>query len=462
MSGEASGAGPRIGLWGVFDVDDPGQIAARVAVEAELGRLLPGAEVVVRAPLGELHPLALDGGRPALPLAGADPDPAEADAVIVCGGEIGLAPGHLRRLYGAGAGSGAAAGMERLLRGPGGATPLIWAGVSLAGGAAQALALGPPATRLAAALDAATAALIGGDHGPGEVVAHPALLLARHLDAGSQERRRRFLRALGWLPPDGPTVVVAGHAGLLDVPEALGGALAAASREAGCTVVVVESGDRDGQAFADAVAAAAGDGCRRLPAGASLDDLAAAVGAATACLAGSAGIAALAAGQGVPVLGLGVDPVLAATLSAVGAPAAPLHDGLAEAVAAACSGAAPAPAAEPARARLISLLEAAAAAAVEAAAARGPVADADPAAQLEALEGSLRARGRRLLEDRAEYLRRLADHDEEVRGLRAEVAVLQAELERTRATLATVLGSRTWKLTEPMREVAERIRRRQR
>lgn len=468
--GGEPGRRPRIGLWGVFDVEDAGQMAARAGVAGELGRILPDAEVLVRAPLGDLHPLALDGGEAALPLAGIDPGllAAEADAVVVCGGEIGVAAGHLDRLYGADLRDQAAAGMSRLLAGPGGAAPAAWVAVGLAAGARRTAAMRP-----ATVLDAATARVAGA--GTAEVVAHPALLLGAGVGAERRQLRRRFLEAVGWLPAAGPLLAVQGDTALGPVRDSLAASLRSWCAAAGGTVVLIAGGRVAGEdAFADALSATLGHHGHRLPDTVSVDDLAAALAAASGCVASRAGIAALAAGLGVAVVGVGDDPVLAGTLAALGAPAAIAAGRVGDGLASALPGSGPrgdapmAASVDAARQRLVDALTDAVSASASADRDRAIDVDAAQArlnaalSRLDALDLALRARGRRLVEDRSVYLRLLAEHDEEVRGLRAELAVLRAELERTRATLATVLGSRTWKLTEPARELAERIRRRRR
>src|SRR5207302_20150 len=78
--------GPRIALWGAFDVEDGGRLATRRVIEAELCRRLPGAVVTAFAPLGSRRPLALDGGRPAEPLSatGGSATGRGFDCILVC------------------------------------------------------------------------------------------------------------------------------------------------------------------------------------------------------------------------------------------------------------------------------------------------------------------------------------------------------------------------------------------
>ncbi len=60
--------GPRVGIWGRFDVADYGDLLAPRIFERELRRRLPHARVYGYAPLGAEHPIGMDGGSPAAPL----------------------------------------------------------------------------------------------------------------------------------------------------------------------------------------------------------------------------------------------------------------------------------------------------------------------------------------------------------------------------------------------------------
>lgn len=60
--------GPRVGIWGRFDVADYGNLLAPRIFEHELRRRLPNARVYPYAPLGAENPIGMDGGRPATPL----------------------------------------------------------------------------------------------------------------------------------------------------------------------------------------------------------------------------------------------------------------------------------------------------------------------------------------------------------------------------------------------------------
>src|SRR5215216_4625450 len=64
----SSALGPRIGVWGAFDVADYGNLLVPRIFENELRRRLPYPRIFPYAPLGAEHPIAIDGGRPAAPL----------------------------------------------------------------------------------------------------------------------------------------------------------------------------------------------------------------------------------------------------------------------------------------------------------------------------------------------------------------------------------------------------------
>jgi hypothetical protein len=60
--------GPRIALWGLFDVADYRSLLVPRILERELRSRLPCAQVDIYAPLGSERPIPLDGGRAALAL----------------------------------------------------------------------------------------------------------------------------------------------------------------------------------------------------------------------------------------------------------------------------------------------------------------------------------------------------------------------------------------------------------
>jgi hypothetical protein len=85
--------GPRLAIWGTFDVANYGDLLFPRIFEHEMRRRLPLASVRAYSPFGDLHPVAMDGGRPATPLGAWEPRrradlAAELDFVAVGGGEI--------------------------------------------------------------------------------------------------------------------------------------------------------------------------------------------------------------------------------------------------------------------------------------------------------------------------------------------------------------------------------------
>jgi hypothetical protein len=66
--GRSDALGPRIALWGLYDIADYDELLVAQILERELQARLPLARIDRYAPLGSDHPNALDGGRPALPL----------------------------------------------------------------------------------------------------------------------------------------------------------------------------------------------------------------------------------------------------------------------------------------------------------------------------------------------------------------------------------------------------------
>ncbi|HEY0410908.1 MAG TPA: hypothetical protein VGE42_11645, partial [Candidatus Dormibacteraeota bacterium] len=170
--------GPRIALWGAFDVEDCGRVAIPRVLEVELRRRLPGTVVTVFAPLGRLRPLALDGGRPAEPLATLDAGAMERlagrfDCILVWPDDALTAPVRAAQVWGD-------AAVAALLRDP------------------------PDAGRIG-----------GCPLLPVELEAPPALLLPRLLGTRLLECRAAFLRLMGWTWESGPLLTVQGDAGLL-------------------------------------------------------------------------------------------------------------------------------------------------------------------------------------------------------------------------------------------------------
>lgn len=116
------------------------------------------------------------------------------------------------------------------------------------------------------------------------VVPDSAFLLPRVLPPSSLDRHRDRLRAAGHYPPDGPVVVVQGNHTMGDVAAPLARALTDRLPDARVVLVSISPCHDDGR-FADAVAAALGRPCWRVPDDSPLEAVAAAIAGAD-CFAG--------------------------------------------------------------------------------------------------------------------------------------------------------------------------------
>jgi hypothetical protein len=421
----------RIALWGAFDVEDCGRLAIRRVVEAELRRRLPGTVVTVFAPLGRLRPLALDGGRPAEPLATLDADAVTGlgkrfDCILVCAGDPLAAPDRAAGLWG----DPAAAALLREPPAPGVA--------------------GCPVIRLE----------LSGDT---EQLPPPALLLARLLDARLLERRAGLLRLAGWAWGAERVLTVQGGAGLLGVVDDLAASLLPLVDAGAVAVQLAAAGALDGEeAFAEALEDALGSRCRRLPGVATLEDQAALIAGSTAFL-GPPGVGLwLAAALGVPA----ASPAVRGggrLLDRLGV-MQPEPSALAAAMHGLLDPGAPRPRAAAAVARLDRHLDRLAGAIRSGSPEHRP--PTDRARGLEALVLAHDARGRRLIAERRALQAAL---DGAVRDLEAELGDARDEADRLRSELAAaraandrIVRSRTWRYSQPVRDTLARVRERRR
>jgi hypothetical protein len=415
----------RLALWGAFDVEDCGRLATRRVVEAELHRRLPGTVVTAFAPLGRLRPLALDGGRPAEPLATLDAGDvaglgARFDCILVCAGDPLAAPDRAAELWG----DPAAAALLREPPEPG--------------------AAGCPVIRLE----------LSGDV---EEQPPPALLLARLLDPRLLERRAGLLRTVGWAWGAEPVVTVHGGAGLLGVVDDLAASLLPLVEAGTVAVQLAAAGALDGEeAFAGALENALGSSrCRRLPGVATLEDQAALIAGSTAFL-GPPGLGLwLAAALGIPAAspaagggGRLLDElgVMRPEPSALGAAVRGLLDP-----------GAPRPTVAAAVARLDRHLDRLAGAVRSGF--RDDPPPTDHAGGVEDLVLAHDARGRQLFAERRALQAAL---ESAVRDLRGEADRLRSELAAARAANDRMVGSRTWRYTQPVRDTLARVRERRR
>jgi len=422
--------GPRIALWGAFDVEDGGRLATRRVIEAELCRRLPGAVVTAFAPLGSRRPLALDGGRPAEPLSatGGSATGRGFDCILVCTEDALAAPERAAELWGD-------AGLAAPLRDP-----------------PDAAAVGCPVIRLDVA------------H-PDGPVPPPALLLPRLLDERLLEARAGLLRLLGSAWDTGRVLTVAGDRALLSRLDALAAALIAPVDGGEVSVQLVASGRLDGEdEFAAALERALDGRCRRVPGVATVEDHAAVI-ATSSAYAGPPGTGLwLAAALGIPAAAFThPGPPGGALLDELGI-AHPPEEEIGAALRGLCAPSAPRPDAGGVIARVDGHLDRLAAAAL-AGMARTPVTR-PPLDAVGVLREACESLGRRLFAERralqSERDRAVRDLEEEVRALREEADRLRAELRAARTANDLIVGSRTWRYTQPVRDTLARVRERRR
>jgi hypothetical protein len=477
--------GPRIALWGAFDVEDCANLSTRRVVETELLRRLPGAAVTAHSPLGARRALALDGGRPARPLP--DPAPARleelaagADCVLVCGGDTLVGDARAAELWD----GDATAAASLLIDGLGArleeSCPVVWAGVSAGGrepdpAAVARIAAAAPRRRPVAVLDEASRRWLPAAPDAGEVAVLPpyALLLPRLLEPELLRVRGDLGHLMEWSWPAGPVLTVHGDAGLLASVGELAAALAPLVESGGVMVQLGATGRCGGEeTFAAALEAALGGRCRRLPGAAPPEDHAAAL-AGSAAFAGPRGFGLwVARALGVPAACLaataadGADGVLLDELGV-----ARVAPGDLAAAVPWLLGAGPAPPQAAVTRRLDAHLDRLAGLAVLAAARR--VAPAAPAApvvpeeeRLATLLRAHQARGLRLLERSAAVTSvcaaTISALEQELDAAHAEADRLRAELAAARAATEAVTGSRTWRYSQPVRDAVAHVRERRR
>jgi hypothetical protein len=291
-----------------------------------------------------------------------------------------------------------------------------------------------------------------------------ALLLPRLLDTRVLEGRARFLQLMGWAWEEGPVLTVQGDGGLLGTVDAIAAALLPLVDAGEVWVQLAASGRLDGEEeFAEALESALGGRCRRLPGVATVEDQAAVVAASTAYL-GSPGIGLwLAAALGVPAstpAGAGEDVALLDELGV----RHPAPSGLAAGVRRLLTPGAPRPDAAGAAGRLDRHLDRLAAAALAAASKR--LAAPLPSGGGEALVRAHQALGRQLLAERRTFQ---SEREAAVRTLEAELRDARDQADRLRSELAAaraandaVVGSRTWRYSQPVRDTLARVRERRR
>ncbi len=289
--------GPRVGIWGTFDVANFGDLLFPRIFERELRRRLPEASVHPFSPRGHLHPVPLDGGSMAKPLG--EPTPTrvaelahELDFVVIGGGDI-IHP--CDDLYAAWYElehdqadrlrpsmffvDGLGAELET-------ATPVAWHSVGvpfdLGGSFAERVRRACARRPYVSVRDEPSRARLYAAGVEREVTLAPdsGFILDRMFPLEVITERRAALAAIGAFPPVGAPLVVQGGASLGDFVDAIGRVLGGVlSNASSPPVLLIEAGPchRDGE-FADAIAGYL-DGCEvyRLPSSFAVEDIVTAI-----------------------------------------------------------------------------------------------------------------------------------------------------------------------------------------
>ena len=323
--------GPRIAIWGTFDIADYATLLLPRIYERELAARLPLAETDVYSPLGYNHPLRIDGGRPALPLRApgrrrkrqlAD----RHDLVVVSGAVIHTRDEHYGQLYSLPREeTDRLRPSEFLLDGLGTKLelrcPVVWSAVT-----APFELSGAEAERVRTALEARSHVSVRDERsreilvatGAGREIAlvpDPGILAHRLFPADVLRKRLEYLRVLGCYPTKGRPILLeidADHA-----ERAAETATNVAARFGTEPLVLLDPHS----AFPEAEAAHVGD-VFRLPRDASLEDITAAIASARAFVGGS-NATSVALGFGVPCLTPAGAPVV---LEPVPEPSSELQD----------------------------------------------------------------------------------------------------------------------------------------
>lgn len=475
--GDAAGVrGPRIGVWGVGDLDDAAAVVSPRVLEAELRRRVPDLTVHHWAPFGRLRPRPRDGGRPVEPLGPAsDKRLAElacaVDLVVVAGPRCLLGDEPLAADYGLPPEQVAALRLDRyFLDGPpvaGDGLPLVaWHCVEVASGVWPDARLSGAAGRLAriSVADPASRRVLAVAKVEAEVAVVPdsALLLPRLVSAEVLGRRADQLAAVADLPADARLVVVDADLLMTDYgPPVLAEVAHQQAVDAATQLVVADVGGR-------AVPTTLPVTHVWLGAAAGIEDLAAAVAGACAVVTGSRFLAAAAVGFGVPLAAVDADGVVGDLVGEDGAMVVRRPEDVGPALVRLMASADRRPRTAAALvARLDAEFDALAALAETAARRRGGeeargAASGAAASPLAELERALAYRDRRLLDERAAFVAEITVLEEELRRQKLEHAVTVARLCRElalwRAAAERVMGSKTWRWTEGARRVYRRLR----
>lgn len=297
--------GPRVGIWGRFDLPALGDLLHPRVFEAELRRRLPGARVLTWAPLGTQQPLAVDGGLAPASLGTATPErlaelAASMDALVIGGGELVAAQdAFLASGYGLGSEEATARGLSRFFLeavGDRPSCPVAWnaVGVPLPFTPAEALRVRSavaPVRYLAVPDEASRRHLASaGVEDRVTVVPSPLLLSSRVYPPELLGRRRAALRRVGALPAEGPFILIEAGGNPGSARRELLAAVASLAARNGKAVVFLD----EPTGAEDWATPATG-----LPASASLADRLAAIEGSTCVFSVSAGTLLVASSFGV-------------------------------------------------------------------------------------------------------------------------------------------------------------------
>ncbi|MGH9282028.1 MAG: methyltransferase domain-containing protein, partial [Acidimicrobiales bacterium] len=268
----------RLGLWSDLEPHDRrGALVLRITGN-ELSRRIPGATLRWFSAGEEPRPGPHDGGVPLEALGAWSPERArelagELDCVVVTGDlPGGRWPGPLDEVT-----------LSESEDDEG--CPVLWSAVRFGPRSAPRRGAERPAVP-------AYAAVLDGE--PGLVlddavttVPDPLLLVPRLLRPDALTRRLQLARIMGWFPAEGPAVVVEVDGSVMPHAGALADALEVELARSGGAVVLVAEPAEEAARAADALQAAVGGRCHRLPSHVPVDDLVAVVAGATAVVAGS-------------------------------------------------------------------------------------------------------------------------------------------------------------------------------
>lgn len=475
-----TGAGPRIGLWGTFDLENYGDMLFPRILEEELGRRIPDAYIRVFAPVGYTGLNRFEEREPAEPLGPWSPArvtelAGQLDCVVIGPGDIihgrdellsphyGLSPAEMRRR----------APSRFFVGGLGpeleSECPVVWSAVGVpfdlrakeAARVRESLAARP----IVSVRDEASRRrlLKAGVNGEVEVVPDTSFLSGRLFPPPLLAKRIAQLRATGAYPEE-PPLVVQGNAASVFQVQGIAAALERLRKEREVAgVVVVETGPCHGDGeFAGALSEAL-PGTIRLPSG-GLADVAAAIAASAGFIGTSlhGNITALTFDRPHLVLAWGGESKLegfAETIDNLDCLVERPDDlpGAFEKVAS--MGSRTEIVAELAR-RVDAHLDRVAEVAVTAGARRDrPPAAASTAEQLELLRQAYERRGRLLVAQRWTMADRFADLDAEIASLKAEIARLEREVAGKTGELERLLNTKTLRYTAMLRRLYGGLRR---